>query len=362
MTDYDSGELLEIRAHRFLWLQGYFVRRRINLFTERGQQITDIDVLGIKFDSDFKPFIAIVDTKGGVRVKPVDRLLWLRGLMDYFNAHKGISILKSVQPKILDLALNLKLEIFSETKLKEIEKISNIENEFKGSYNVELNNNIQKLIKETSLLYESKKATEFFKLGFWSSEPNLKLKRTIAIGKLISESKGLSQMPYFTLESTILFSLSLLILCHRLFGADINRQKDLLREEMIIGHLNPYEQKLLAEEIEKLVKLYVERITGKKVLEKLPPIDIQPPPYFDDLSELIERTLDKPLISTEIPRFLDYVFYEFIISKKDILKDELLKIFPNNLDLLLKLSKNVINFFFKWTNLNKEIVEPLLSL
>ncbi|HIH88883.1 TPA: hypothetical protein HA344_06725, partial [Candidatus Bathyarchaeota archaeon] len=83
MSDITKGVPLEIRAHRFSWHLGYVSRRRIELFSDEGNEITDIDVLGIKFDSNLKPNIILFETKSE---KGYASILKIKGLLGYYNA------------------------------------------------------------------------------------------------------------------------------------------------------------------------------------------------------------------------------------------------------------------------------------
>ena len=88
----------ELRMHRLLIHLGYFVRRNVILKEAySGTPITvgEIDVLGIKYSPTFQKEVLIVECKKRRKKKPHDRCLWLRGLIDYFEANRGILLLDS---------------------------------------------------------------------------------------------------------------------------------------------------------------------------------------------------------------------------------------------------------------------------
>lgn len=101
----------------------YFVRRNwypeleINVISKQRlskikKLITDIDVIGAYPDSTGKFKTIIGDCKTLKGVSPISRVLWLKGLMSYFEAEKGVILLtKSIEKEhqfnasILDIQL-----------------------------------------------------------------------------------------------------------------------------------------------------------------------------------------------------------------------------------------------------------------
>ena len=97
MSISDVG--MKLRLSRLLWKMGYFVRREVPVstyspgeYSAKRVEITDIDVLGSRWDEDLALDRIVCECKSGTRPKPLDRCFWLRGVMHYFGARKGYLI------------------------------------------------------------------------------------------------------------------------------------------------------------------------------------------------------------------------------------------------------------------------------
>ena len=63
--------------------QNYFTRRSIPIRSTINQDITDVDVLGIKYTYPFEKKVIICDCKNKVKPKPFERIFWTKGLGEY---------------------------------------------------------------------------------------------------------------------------------------------------------------------------------------------------------------------------------------------------------------------------------------
>jgi hypothetical protein len=89
---------LKAELAKLFWSWGYFVQLKVELAHSEGlgaerKLITDVDVLGIKLTNSLRIDKVLGDcsTRGG---SPVNRTLWLRGLMDYFKAAQSYLLLQ----------------------------------------------------------------------------------------------------------------------------------------------------------------------------------------------------------------------------------------------------------------------------
>jgi hypothetical protein len=84
---------LKLQFRRILFAEGYWSPIEVELSnyedlgnTLKRRSLTDLDVLGIKFDRLFNRTCVVGDCKSGRNVSDANRLFWLRGVKDYFGA------------------------------------------------------------------------------------------------------------------------------------------------------------------------------------------------------------------------------------------------------------------------------------
>jgi len=104
----------------------------------------------------------------------------------------------------------------------------------------------------------------------------------------------------------------------------------------------------------------IREYTGERIPIERTQLNIEPPEYTYSLIEVVERLMDKPKTAREIPRFLDFIFYEYLLNGKEIVQEEIRNFFFEDLDLLSKLSKNVISFAVD-KEISEQMFKPLLD-
>jgi len=91
MSSEDRDLELAILTRRLLSAEGYYTELKVPVFlqfygsTFRRSTATDVDVLGIRFDLDMTPTVAVVEAKSG-EDKALEELLKLRAVAEYVRA------------------------------------------------------------------------------------------------------------------------------------------------------------------------------------------------------------------------------------------------------------------------------------
>lgn len=94
MTELDLG--LKVATRRLFWRMGFSTRIDVPLRayvpggTDRKERapesFTDLDVLGLTITPGFRLHGAIADCKSGRSARAIERIFWLRGVADFFDA------------------------------------------------------------------------------------------------------------------------------------------------------------------------------------------------------------------------------------------------------------------------------------
>ncbi|MDD4126775.1 MAG: hypothetical protein PHV39_03705 [Methanomicrobium sp.] len=350
----DEGTLLEYRIQRLLFHKGYTTRRSLPLrtyFYPDEIDLTDIDVYAIKFDEEFNEIKTIVECKSGTskNVKSFDRLIWLRGLMDYLKVSKGIFMKKGMSLSAKKFAFDNKIMPIDYSWLDLKEKEMNLSEDWRGSYSI---NYYEKMINYYKKIKKSPDNITpyywFIKMKFWLLPPSIQIKEIMRGYKELTKKCNFENEYELWLlgESIILISIALLRFCGELYPLNKNERNEWIKIKLMEGMDVTIEQQ---EKRLNLIKLYIEHKiqeeTGKKIYINEEELKVYPPDFTDNLIELINRLLSNPNYSILVPSFLDFIIHEYILNNKEIDLMELSQLFPKmDLDLLAKISKNVILF------------------
>jgi len=124
---------LKLRFSRILFCQGYWSPIEVELSQfeitpaeVKRRSLTDLDVLGIKFDELFTVHKVVGDCKSGKSVSDVNRLFWLRGVMDYFGADQAYFLRNRIDSHARAIAPKMGLRVLSEAELESLEKSLNV--------------------------------------------------------------------------------------------------------------------------------------------------------------------------------------------------------------------------------------------
>lgn len=125
---------LKLRFRRILFCQGYWCPIEVELsqYTDSGPSLrrihlTDLDVLGIKYDGFFSPVRVVGDCKSGRSVSEVSRLFWLKGVSSYFGADQAYFIHSTVKNHTRAIAPKLGLRVLDEQALLTLEQNLRVE-------------------------------------------------------------------------------------------------------------------------------------------------------------------------------------------------------------------------------------------
>ena len=181
----DQDATLKLRIIRILYTQGYWSPLEVELseynLDELGVKrysLTDLDVLGIRFDYNFSQTKVIADCKSGRNISDVERLFWLNGVKAYFNAHEGYFVHPRIKSHAKTIALKLGLRAVDELALSNLEKSLGIEESLLPMCNLqsyqEISNlwgiKIEKGTKPSSEELLIKKAFSYLSYNYWYTE------------------------------------------------------------------------------------------------------------------------------------------------------------------------------------------------
>ena len=363
-----SDTNMKLRLSRLLLKMGYFVRRNVPVstytpgeFATRRVDITDIDVLGARWDEDLRLDRMVCECKSGMKAKPLDRCFWLSGVMHYFGARKGYLVVKEAGtiPGSIGEAMNV--TVVDETFLSDLEKRYDIDaNRWVGYCSAELD---QKIVEYRKTLKEVfRPQLNYVVYGYWKDPEYYQLKRLLAASREIASKLQSSEaMRWFSLESLCLLTSSLVTFCHKLYVTQASKVPEETSKQLFGGFISKAEREGIARSAIRFMESYVEA----KYQEKFPlrPEDMTlDPEYIEKLVELVSRLVSRPHQTRVLPLFMDIVCFEFLHKGTALSKEELSKyISDHDVFMLAKLAKNVVRFYLDSTSTKTNLFDQLLN-
>ena len=130
----DKDLNLKLRFKRILFQMGYYspIEVELSQYNDTGLELkrtslTDLDVLGIKFDPALILYKVVGDCKSGKGVSDPNRLFWLRGVLDYFGANTAYYLRPRIGREARAIAPKLGIRTLDEKDLQIVERNLNVE-------------------------------------------------------------------------------------------------------------------------------------------------------------------------------------------------------------------------------------------
>jgi hypothetical protein len=124
----DKDLSLKLRFRKILFSQGYWCPIEVALSqyeasgtTVKRVSLTDLDVLGLRYDNLFSRSVVVGDCKSGKNVSDISRLFWIKGVSEYFGADQAYFIHTTIGDHARSIAPKLGLRILDESALLALE-------------------------------------------------------------------------------------------------------------------------------------------------------------------------------------------------------------------------------------------------
>jgi len=330
---------------------GWFAQPEVKVFhkggvNEQTKVITDIDVLALRPGTDLSWELVLGDCKTLKGQSPVNRALWLRGLMSFFNASKGILVLKKQQPMEIDhklFASSFNVTLLNEEEFVEYDRAIIYPN---GSSNYQLNlDQIQHLMNVYIGYPKLKSLTEYLYTLSWNEHNFIDL-----IRKPIGEAQQICQEinPLkkdhiaLILDTCAIFSIGLAecvgIIFKQNFRLGTQGQLDESLNYLIWGGRSQYE--------------YIAKLRNELMTLKNAPTAPLKLPEWNRFLELVRNLLEYPAMAFSLPFLFRHAAIDVYFGHS------FLGIYQSEKDLLLiKFGMLVFNYFCRAAKFPPQIRE-----
>lgn len=333
MSAADRDLALKLRMRRTLWVQGYYCPLEVDISHYEYDQrqlrrhaLTDIDVLGIRFDADLRAHAILVDCKSGKESEP-SRIFWLRGVMDFFEAEQGVFVKTKVHSHARALAPRLGIRVLDEEGLARLEHILRAE-KVAGAFVDETRYatmaslwgiDVPKGGKPTAAQLRVKDVAHYLQYLYWMVDEYRNVQTVIE--KLAGIASDLdpadARSKYLAYVGLQRLCLSLLRLAGDVIGRGLGDVQRQVRGYLFGGPL------LLREREELLAAVEAIRQQAKLGGDTL----VLEPPYYAELVEVVNKLIQYAPDASQILRLEEAVLFGRVFGKNEPL-DELLGAAP----------------------------------
>lgn len=322
-TQLTPGTAFEYRVARMRFIQGYYVRRSIDVWpsTNEGQQLAELDCLSVSFDPQMRRLLEIIECKTGAGGQgEIDRILWLKGISEYAKSNNVTFAKLRVAPRTRDFARQIRVDVLDEMSLTTIERSLHISSKWwLGFHDPDFGERVVKPARiALTASVELRRAGRYLFGGFWFADDFTRVKQLRSLFRLLVDNSSKLHPDALKLgiaEATTLFTLTTLSIAAwqgQLAHAEF---RNLLSQELSTGLGDPQSLRNLLRRIDDIHRKELEAIhaayqdsgAGRIPFHtrNLETDVLVPPEWVEAYIELITRFARRPNLATNILRWTD---------------------------------------------------------
>lgn len=304
-----KDSLQKERLFKHFSAQNWYTQIEVPVFFRGGldesrKLITDVDVIALRPGRELRWELVLGDCKTLKGVSPANRAIWLRGLMDHFNATQGIILLKlrqnqKIEPDHKRFASSLNINLLDENEFAQYDRAT----VYPAGTSEYLDNcsDFQEIRLLPKKYPKLKHFVTYLIEGAWNEQSYFELLRSmIGEGKAISKEIDPVKQNHLSLvlEASSMFAVGLAastgILFNQYLQPDDMTQLDSALKVNIWGGRSQYKfyEKLRHE------LLIAKGITDAKKVNELRL------PHWDDFIQLVRNILESPFLAFSVPQIL----------------------------------------------------------
>lgn len=327
------GELLEARVAQLWFWEGFYSRYGVNLerYYQEPLVVTDLDLFAFDFTPHLYQIKHIGEVKSGTGKntdKPLDRIVWLRGLRELVGADAAeLTMAKGVTDRIRHLGRSLdvtaqSVEDFERREGNAVGKMADL-----GAHGVtalSLEREIRDICREEA---ELDRAFKFLRGEVLFLEPFLAIKQLIDLLQGISrhwtprlQDGEARAVRWLAAESVSILALKLVAASATAVTVSRNDWGGLVSERLAEGAVPTHQMRKISDAVDKYVAgvLAAVKVAPEIRTEAIGAFLPEPPHYASSLAELCWRLKSDAPVARALPRQLDLFLFERLVKRRDI--------------------------------------------
>lgn len=377
-TDVTAGDDLEARIARLWFWEGSFARRGVNMsrhFHPDPLQVTDLDLLAFDFGPNLERRKVIGEAKSGTgrnADKPLDRVIWLRGLMALTDADRA-ELTTALVPslRVRQLAHMHGVDAQSVTDLARREKAAGIDAVADlGSMSPSFLPTVKKIATACRSDARLERAYWFLRSEVWFLDPWAATKRTLSLLQEMSKrwtphARDDAEMAvrWLLTEGVATFTFNVVSLAGEAVRAPEDEFNALAAERLSEGAIPAAQMRGLSDAIDKYLSGVLRELGAPDmaVLHAMGAFLPEPPPYAASIIEVLRRLASRPQFVRQLPRWVDLVCSERLLREREVEEPSIERLSLDSPDRTAGAAKVVATFLQGNAKLPDEIVEALAT-
>ena len=326
---------MEMRAARLWFWEGYFSRSGINLkrhYHPEALLVTDLDLLAYDFGPSLQVRRTIGEVKSGTgrsAPKPLDRIVWLRGLKELVGVdHAELISSNAPSPRARILARSIGVSAQSQADLERREELADIAGvEDAGSHGTRAFLERSWVHKHCTSNQELERAFWFLRSEVWFYDDITACKRLIGLYRQLGgmwtpeiEDEDSRALRWLLAETVSVFTLNAVAAASEV----IRSAPDLLAAEVgdrLSAGLAPADvMRRIALDVDKFVGgvLAAVKAPASLTTEAMGAMHPVPPAWTEQFLELLSRIAVVHEEARRLPRQADLLAYERIVWRREV--------------------------------------------
>ena len=330
----DAGELLEARVAQLWFWEGFYSRSAVDLtrhFHPDPLQVTDLDLLAFDINPQLSLRKYIGEVKGGTgksAPKPLDRIIWLRGLRELVEAESGeltTAIVPSERIREVARTLGLVAQSVKDFERREQESVASLDDcGAHGASALTLRMHVHDICRADP---ELERAYGFLRSGVWFLEPFTAVKQVIDILRRttrrwdarVQDEESIA-LRWILAEGVSVLTLNVTAISGLSLTLEKPRFSQLVNDRLAEGMIPKPQMRRLSESIDKYVNGILSAANA--------PADVrtnaigaflpEAPEWAELLAEVTWRMSRSAIQARSLPRQIDLLVHERIARTREV--------------------------------------------
>lgn len=331
----NKGDEMEMRVARLWFWEGYFSRCKINLqryYHPEPLLVTDLDLMAY----DFEPSLQVKRTIGEVKAgtgrsaqKPLDRIIWLRGLKEIVRAEHAELVSSIIpSPRTRKLARSIGVSAQSQADIERREQLASvIDVEDAGAHGTRAFLEREWVHKHCKSNPDLERAFWFLRSEVWFHDEITACKRLInlygKLGKVWTaeiEDEDSRAFRWLFAETVSVFTLNAVAVAFEAIRVEPELLAAELGEQLSAGLASADVMRRIADDVDKYVigLLAAANAPANVTVEATGALHPEPPVWTRQFIEFISRLAANRENARLLPRQIDLIAYERIVWQREV--------------------------------------------
>ena len=334
-SELDKGDALEMRVARLWFWEGFYSRRGVDLkrhYEPEPLLVTDLDLLAFEFSPMLHRTKHIGEVKSGTgrsAPKALDRVVWLRGLMELVGAdHAEYVAVSAPSPRAKELARSLGVRAQSEADVARREVLADIRDVADiGAHGPRAFREAQWVHKHCAKDRDLERAFWFVRSDVWFHDPLTAAKRLIGLYRQLSkmwvpdvDDDDARAVRWLLAETVSAFTMNTVAVAAEALVDDPDLLTARVGERLSAGHAPADAMRRIAADVDKFVGGLLSATNASAAIraDAIGAMHPTPPDWTEQFVDLLRRLGSARDAARSLPRQVDVLVYERAVWRRDL--------------------------------------------